>query len=165
MANRGNVLAWVLLVVVAVCLQTAFLFLDNKQSATKTATDFAKAYFLLDNDLETYLCGDLAGDEEETPAAAYLRAKATEAQDRGFGKGMVRKIITHMEAETLAQDDESATIHLSGQSRTCIHPIFTYVASIFHIGKKYTFDETLELIKEDGQWKVCGAPFNLPLNG
>ncbi len=165
MANRGNLSAWILLVVLAVCLQVAFVFLGHKESATKTATDFAKAYFLLDDDLDTYLCGDLAGDEEKTPAAAYLDAKATEAQNRGFGLGMVKKMVTHMHAETLAQDEESATIHLEGQSRTCIHPVFTYVAGIFRIGKKYSFEETLELVKEDGQWKVCGTPFGLPLNG
>jgi hypothetical protein len=165
MANRSNISAWILLVVLAVCLQVVFVFADCKQSATKTAVDFSKAYFLLDDDIETYLCTDLIGDEEETAASAYLRSKTAEARQRGFSTGMVRKIITHLETETLAQDDDSATIHVSGQSRTCIHPVFAYVANLFRIGQKYTFDETLELIKEDGRWKVCGTPYGLSLDG
>ena len=163
MANRSNISAWILLVVLAVCLQVVFVFADCKQSATKTAVDFSKAYFLLDEDLESYLCEDLVGDEDETAATAYLCSKADEARNRGFNIGMVRKIITHMETETLTQDDASATIHLSGESRTCIHPVFSYVAKLFRIGQKYTFEETLELIKEDGQWKVCGTPYGLSL--
>ena len=161
MANRSNISAWILLVVLAVCLQVVFVFADCKQSATKTAVDFSKAYFLLDDNLECYLCNDLNGDENESAASAYLRAKALEARDRGFSIGMVRKIITHLETETLAQDDSSATIHLSGESRTCIHPVFSYVAKLFHIGQEYSFEGTLELIKEDGQWKVCGTPYGM----
>jgi len=77
---------------------------------------------------------------------------------------MVRKMVTHLETETVAQNDESATIHLAGHSRTCINPVFTYIAKLFHIGQQYTFEETLNLIKEDGQWKVCGTPFGLSLD-
>jgi len=164
MANRGNVSMWILLVVLAVCLQVVFVFADCKQSATKTAVDFSKAYFLLDDHMEAYLCNDLVGDEDESAASAYLRSMTAEARERGFGTGMVRKIITHLETETLAQDAESATIHLSGNSRTCIHPVFAYVAKLFHLGHSYTFEETLELIKEDGLWKVCGTPYGLSLD-
>jgi hypothetical protein len=165
MANRSNISAWILLVVLALCLQVVFVFAEcSKQSATKTAVDFSKAYFLLDNDMEKFLCNDLVGDEDESAVSAYLQSMTAEARDRGLGTGMVRKIITHLETETLAQDDESATIHLSGQSRTCIHPVFAYVAKLFRLGQNYSFEETLELIKEDGQWKVCGTPYGLSLD-
>ena len=164
MANRSNISAWILLVVLAVCLQVVFVFADCKQSATKTAVDFSKAYFLLDDNLETFLCSDLLGDEDESAASAYLTAMTTEARNRGFNKGMVRKIITHLETETVSQNDESATIHVSGESRTCIHPVFSYIAKLFHIGQKYTFEETLELTKEDGRWKICGTPYGLSLD-
>jgi hypothetical protein len=164
MANRSNISAWILLVVLAVCLQVVFVFADCKQSATQTAVDFSKAYFLLDKDLGTYLCSDLIGEEDESVACAYLRSTTADAGDRGFGPGMAKKMITHLKTETLAQDDGSATIHIHGESRTCIHPVFTYVAKLFHLGQKYTFEETLELIKEDGQWKVCGTPFGLSVD-
>jgi hypothetical protein len=165
MAKGSSNAAWILVVILAVCLQVVFVFADCRQTATGTAIDFSKAYFLLDDDLENYLCSDLAGDEESSPAAAYLQAKTDEAEARGFGLGMVRQTIYHVKAETLSQDDESATIHLHGLRRTCIHPVFAWVAKLFRIGQTHEFEETLELTKEDGRWKVCGAPYGMALEG
>ncbi len=164
MTSPSNKSAWILVVILAVCLQVAFVFADQKQTATGTAIDFSKAYFLLDADMATYICGELAGDEDEPVVAAYLQAMTDEAKARGFGTGMIRQAITHVEAETLAQDAESATIHLKGQHRTCIHPVFAYVASLFQLGQTHEFEETLELIKEDGKWKVCGTPYELAMD-
>lgn len=165
MAKGSNNGAWILVVILAVCFQVVFVFADCRQTATTTAIDFSKAYFLLNDDLENYLCGDLVGDEEYSPAAAYLQAKADEAHARGFDLGMVRQTIYHVEADTLNQNDESATIHLHGLRRTCIHPVFAYVAKLFRLGQVHAFEETLELTKEDGRWKVCGTPYELSLEG
>jgi hypothetical protein len=164
MANRNNNSAWILVVILAVCLQVVFVFSDAKQTATGTAIDFSKAYFLLDADMQAYICSELAGDEDEPVVAAYLQTMTDEAKARGFGTGMVRQAITHVETETLAQDAESATIHLKGQHRTCIHPVFAYVASLFRLGQTHEFEETLELVKEDGKWKVCGTPYDLSMD-
>lgn len=163
MANRSNSAMWILVVILAVCLQVVFVFADCKQTATGTAIDFSKAYFRLDTEMDRYLCSELIGDEASA-ATAYLDQKADEARDRGFGTGMVSQMITHLETETIAQDSESATIHLKGSSRTCIHPVFTYVAKLFRLGQTYAFEETIDLVKEDGRWKVCGAPFGLTLD-
>jgi len=164
MAKRSNsAMMWALVVVLAVCLQVVFILADGRTTATGTAIDFSKAYFSLDADMDRYLSSELIGDEE-TAATAYLQKKAAEAKERGFGQGMVRQAITHLETETLAQDDESATIHLKGESRTCIHPVFTYLATVFRIGQTYHFEETLDLVKEDGQWKVSGTPFGMRLD-
>ena len=164
MANRSNNSAWILVVILAVCLQVVFVFADCKQTATGTAIDFSKAYFLLDADMEKYMCSELAGDEDEPVVAAYLQAVTDEAKARGFGTGMVRQTITHVETETLAQDAESATIHLKGRHRTCIHPVFAYVATLFQLGQSHVFEATLELVKEDGKWKVCGTPYGLTMD-
>ena len=164
MGNRSNVSAWILVVALAVCLQVVFVFADCKQTATGTAIDFSKAYFLLDPDMDQYLCNELIGDDSESVAATHIWVMKNQAGKRGFGIGMVRRTITHLETETLAQDGESATIHLSGNSRTCIHPVFAYVAKLFRLGQTHTFEETLELIKEDGQWKICGTPYGLSLD-
>jgi len=163
MANRNYNAAWALVLILAVCLQVAFVFADCKQTATGTAIDFSKAYFLLDADMEKYLCNELTGDEDEPLVAAYLQTMNDEAADRGFGIGMVRQTIYHVETETLTQDTDSATIHLKGRHRTCIHPVFAYVATLFQLGQTHTFEATLELVKEDGRWKVCGAPYGLSM--
>lgn len=163
MVNRSSNSAWILVVILAVCLQVVFVLADCKQTATGTAINFSKAYFLLDADMEKYICSELAGDEDEPVVATYLQTMTDEATARGFGTGMIRQIITHVEAETLAQDAESATIHLKGRHRTCIHPVFAYVAGLFRLGRTHAFEETLELVKEDGKWKVCGTPYGLSL--
>jgi len=165
MANRSSNSAWILVVVLAVCLQVAFVFADCKQTATGTAINFSRAYFLLDADMEKYVCNELAGDEDEPVVAAYLQTMTDEANARGFGTGMMKQAITHVETETLAQDPESATIHLKGRHRTCIHPVFAYVAALFHLGQTHEFEATLELIKEEGKWKVCGTPYGLSMDG
>ncbi|BBO89801.1 hypothetical protein [Desulfosarcina ovata] len=163
MANRSNYLMWILVAVLAVCFQVVFVFADCKQTATGTAVDFSKAYFRLDADMERYLCSDLTGEADESVSANYIQAMTETARQRGFGKGMVKRIITHLETETVAQDKDSATIHLKGASRTCIHPVFAYVAGLFRMGETYCFEETLNLVKENGRWKVCGAPYGLSL--
>ena len=164
MAMGSKNSAWIMVVILAVCLQVVFVFADCKQTATGTAIDFSKAYFLLETDMEKYMCSELAGDEDESTVAAYLQVMSDRAKARGFGMGMVRQTIYHVETETLTQDGDSAKIHVMGQRRTSIHPVFAYVAKLFRLGQTHTFEETLELVKEDGKWKVCGTPFGLPLN-
>jgi hypothetical protein len=165
MANRGNNSAWVLVVILAVFVQAAFIFADCKQTATGTAIEFSKDYFLLDEDMEANLCSELAGDEDASVAATYIRSMTDDANDRGFGTGMVRQMIYHVKTDTLAQDADSATIHLKGVRRVCIHPVFTFVAKLFRLGQAHEFEETIELVKEGGKWKVCGAPYGLSLDG
>ncbi len=164
MASRSNNSVWILVVILAVCLQMVFVLADCKQTATGTAIGFSKAYFLIDADMGKYVCSELAGDEDESAITNYLQAMTDEARARGFGTGMVKQTIYHVETETLAQDAESATIHLKGRHRTCIHPVFAYVATLFQLGQTHAFEETLELVKENGKWKVCGSPYDLSLD-
>lgn len=164
MATRRNNSMWVVVVILAVCLQVAFVFADGRQTATGTAIDFSKAYFLLDRDMQKYICTDLIDDDDASPVAAYLQAMNERARALGFETGMLKQMIVHLETETLAQDDTSATIHLKGLSRTHINPLYFYVARLFRLGNTYSFEKTLDLIKEDGRWKVCGTPYELPLD-
>lgn len=164
MANRSNNSVWILVAILAVCFQVVFVFADCRQTATGTALSFSKAYFLLEADMEKYTCSELAGDEDQSAAATHIQAMTDWADARGFGISMVRQMIYHVKTETLAQDAESATIRLEGLRRTCIHPVFTFVAKLFQLGQAHAFEETLELIKVDGKWKVCGAPYGLSLD-
>jgi len=163
MTKGNNNSAWILVVLLAVGLQVAFVFADGKQTATGTAVNFSKAFFLLDADMEKYMCGDLIADGEASAAAAHMQAMADDAAARGFSTSMVRETITHVKTETLAQDAESATIHMHGLRRTSINPVFAFVAKLFRLGDTREFEETLELVKEDGKWKVCGSPFGMSI--
>lgn len=161
MANQSNNSVWILVVILAVFLQVVFVFADGRPSATQTAIEFSKAYLLLDRDMGKYMCNELSGDADESIVDDFIQARTEAAGDRGFGIGMVRQTIEHLKTETLAQDVESATIHLEGRCRTCIHPVFAYVAKLFRLGQTQPFEETLDLVKENGQWKVCGASCDL----
>jgi len=162
MANRNDNAAWILVVILAVCFQVVFVFAESRPSATTTAIDFTKAYFMLDADMGKYMSSDLIGNDEETsPVATYIQAMTDDANTRGFEIGMLRQTIEHVETETLARDADSATIRLDGIRRTCIHPVFAYVARLFHLGQTHPFEETLQLVKKDGQWKVCGVPYGM----
>jgi hypothetical protein len=163
MAIRKNKAAWwILVVILAVCFQLVFVFAENRPSATKTAIAFTRAYFMLDSDMGKYMSGNLLGnDEDASPVTAYLQAAAANAKARGFEIGMVRQTIEHVEIETLARGADSATIQVSGMRRTSINPIFTYVARLFHLGQTHPFEETLQLVKKDGKWKVCGVPYGM----
>ena len=101
MSNRSNNSAWILVVVLAVCLQVVFVFADCKQTATGTAINFSKAYFLLDADMEAFMCNELIGDEEDSAAFSHIKAMRDEAGDRGFGIGMVQRTITHLETDQI----------------------------------------------------------------
>jgi hypothetical protein len=57
--------------------------------------------------------------------------------------------------------DATAKIHLTGKSRVCINPAFMLVGKLFQIGRDHIVDETIELVKEDGRWRVCGGSFEL----
>ncbi len=164
MGSQSNKSMWIFVVVLAVCLQVVFVFADCKQTATGTAIDFSKAYFMLNADMEKYVCSDLVGEDNDSAVTAFLEAVDSEAREMGFGKGMFRKMIYHVKTDTLTQDTESATIHIHGVNRTCIHPVFTFVAKLFQLGQISEFEETLDIVKEDGQWKVCGTPFGMSLD-
>jgi hypothetical protein len=162
MAIRRNKAAWILVVVVAVCFQLVYVFAESKPTATGTAIAFTKAYFMLDGDMGKYMSSDLLGNDEETsPVTAYIQAATDDAKARGFEIGMMKQAIEHLKTETLAHSADSATIRLSGVRRTCIHPVFAYVARLFHLGQTHPFEETLQLVKKDGKWKVCGVPYGM----
>ena len=163
MAKRSTQSAWILVVVLAVFFQIIFVFADSRQTATGTAIDFSKAFFLLDADMERYLCSELREDEETPVVAAHIQAAIDSAAARGFPKSMAREMIYHVKTETLAQEDESATIHLEGLRRTRINPVYAFVAKLFHLGDTRQFEQTLELVKQDGKWRVCGDPFGMTL--
>ncbi len=163
MAKGSNRSAWILVVILAVFLQVVFVFADGRQTATGTAIDFSKAYFLLDADMERYLCSELTEDEETSVVSDHIQAAVDSAAARGFPESMAREMIYRVKTETLAQEDESATIRLEGSRRTRINPVYAFVAKLFQLGETREFEETLELVKQDGKWKVCGAPFGMTL--
>jgi hypothetical protein len=70
----------------------------------------------------------------------------------------------HIETEIISQNDTDAQIRITGQRRVAINPVYPIVTKVFNIGGTYNVDETINVKKEDGKWKVCGDLFALPAN-
>jgi len=148
-------------IAVGVILQVIFAASDNKPTPYRTAVAFTQAYFGLDKSMANYLCKDIAKAETD-PVDQHIYQAAAEAKARGFGISFVRSSVYDVITRTLKQDDKSAQVRITGKRRTCIHPVFATVAKVFQIGESHRFEETIDLVKENGQWKVCGQPFALP---
>jgi hypothetical protein len=79
----------------------------------------------------------------------------------GFDRNYMRSRLYSVHTEILNLSDSQATVHISAERKRNITPLFTIIARLFSIGETYHVDETLRLVKEDGQWKVCGKAFSL----
>lgn len=160
--DQGNKLTAILCVVlVGVVLQVVLSCIPEKDSATRTAREFTKAYFMLDPDMSEWLCKDLAENEEADPVDDYLYKMSQEAIKEGYKPSFKRSILYHLEIEEVSRDETSVKMNITAVRKRCINHVYALVAKFFFLGNSYPVEETIELIKEDGKWKVCGAPFGL----
>lgn len=162
--NGKSIVLFISTLVVAVIFQLIFVFADSMDTPVKAAVQFSKDYFLLNAKMGNRLCEELKGEEEEAdPVNEFILATGDDAKERGFGLSMVRRSLSHIETETISHDADAGTaeIRLRASSRVCINPVFTWVATLFGLGETREVEGVLSLIKEDGNWKVCGNPFNM----
>jgi len=159
MSNKLNLAPLFIVVGIAVVLQAALIGIDCRQTPISVAKDFAGAYYYLDADMQDYLCEGLAENGEAVDR--YLFGKTAEASRRGLSTNYLRHKFLKMHVDVVESGDESMTVHLTGSTRVCINPAFMLVGKLFGIGHDYPVDATLELVKENDQWRVCGEPFGL----
>jgi hypothetical protein len=159
MPKKLNIAPFAIVIGIAIVLQLALIGADCQQTPVKVAKHFADAYYAIDADMQDYLCSELAQDGELV--ADYLYTKQHEASQRGFRTSFLRHQITKVHMQLIDETDERVTVHLTGTTRVCIHPAFMLIGKLFHIGHDYPMDETIELIKDNGKWRVCGNPFGL----
>ena len=143
----------------AIVLQVALIGLDCNQTPAKVAKKFADAYYYLDVDMERYLCKALK--DESDVVDKYLFDKQYQADQRGLSTNYLRHKLIHTHLELLESSEDFAVVNLTGTTRVCIYPAFMLVGKLFQIGQDYEVDETIELIKEDGRWRVCDSSFDL----
>jgi len=87
-----------------------------------------------------------------------------QARDRGFDKIYLKSKLYYVMTHTTYLGDSEATVSISAKKRTAINPVFALITKLFHIGETHPFDEIIEIVKEDGRWKVCGSPLSLHQN-
>ncbi len=148
----GRFAPFVVLVVLFVVLQPVLVVLDCRQTPTSVAKQFVEDYYYLDPAMEKFLCAQVAETEW---VDTYLQGKADEAARRGFSAKNLRRMFTHMHLETLTAQEDAAVVQVKGNLRTAIYPAFMVVGKMFGIGQNYDVETTINLIKEDGRWRVC----------
>ena len=69
----------------------------------------------------------------------------------------------HIQTQTISKKENEAQIRITGKIRVSINPVYAIVANLFNIGATHEVDDIINVIKEDGKWKVCGNLFSLPV--
>ena len=146
---------------IGIIVQVLLIPLDCINKPYKSAVAFTEAYLKIDPSMAKYLCEDSKTVDEIDMVAQYIYDTAKQAQDRGFDKIYLKSKLYNVETHTTYLGDSDATVSISAKKRTAINPIFALVTKLFFIGETHPFNATIETIKEDGTWKVCGSPLSL----
>ena len=158
MGQENRFAPFIVLLVLIVVLQAGFIALDCVQTPARVAKQFAKDYYYLDADMQKYLCDALA---QSDAVGDYLYEKQDEAGQRGLSTKNLRQLFTHLNVEITHEDSNSAKAHLEGTTRIAINPAFMVIGKLFFLADQYPMEATLDLVKQDDGWKVCGKPFGL----
>ncbi len=154
-------MALALVVILGVFVQIILLTADVRETPVRAAEEFTRAFFKLDPDMTERMCADLAADK--TFVDNLIHDTAIEARNRGFSPGYMRMQLFQVEASVLAQDEQSAQVHLRSEMRRSIHPAFAAFAKMWNLGEAHHLDETLDLVKEGDQWKVCNHDLQIAM--
>lgn len=161
MTKDNRITGVVLVIFFGIILQLLLGMADTRSTPGKTAVEFTKAYFSLDASMSEYICKELM--EEENIVEKYINQVANEAQDLGFSLNYMRSMLYHIKTDIISEDESEAKIRITCERKRMINPIFTIIGKLFFIGETYEVEETLNIIKEDGKWKICGRAFSLPV--
>ena len=150
-----------LVVIIAVILQVGLIISEDNDSPAQTAIYFTEAYFKLDESMGQYLCKELIEDQGSDVVGDYLHQMTEEAKAMGFKKNYMKTALGQVETQTEMLDENTAIVRIKGERSRYLNPVFGAIATMFFLTDSYEVDKTLQVIKEDGQWKVCGTPFML----
>ena len=158
--EKNNSTALALTILLGLLVQVLFSFADSCDTPGKTVVAFSKAYFKLDPAYADYLCSDISGNEDFV-ADSYVYGKSSEAAQRGFNAAYMKSALFDIRTQTIDQSENSAVIRIQAKRRSAINPVYFVIGKLFHLGKTHPVDETVELVRENGKWRVCGGAFGL----
>lgn len=138
-----------LVILLGIALQVVFVFAETKETPNKVAVEFAEAYFRFDPAMKSMLCSRLVEDQDHV--AIYIQESSRRARDLGYNLSYLKTGLKDIMTNTLARDENSATIELKAKSKYALRTFFT--------GDRFEVYHKFDMIKEDGKWKVCGNPF------
>ena len=161
MDSGTKFLTFTSIIMLALILQVVLAVADQRDNPEKAAVEFAEAYFWLDPSMADRLCKDLTQDAEGNAVQNYLQRVDQKARSLGYEFDYMKQGLYHIDAKASMKDADTAVVTLKGERRRTINPVFGLVARWFFMGETHPVEETLELVREAGSWKVCGKPFQL----
>jgi len=158
--ERKNLILLAAVILTGAVLQLLFIAVDGRETPGRVAAAFTKACYALDEPALNQLCTAKQPGNADL-LADYLNDAGKKAAELGFSRNYMRMQLTNVRTDTISRDDTTARVRVSASMRRCIHPAFTIVARLFRIGKAYKLEQTVNLVKEDGAWKVCDRPIDI----
>jgi hypothetical protein len=159
MDSGGKFLVIASVIICAAILQILLVVAEDTNTPAKAAVSFAKAYFKLDRSMADYLCEELSADTGAVEA--YINRVADKAKMTGFKLNYMTHSLSHIETKTEMEGDGRAQVRITCSRSRYLNPVFAAVAKVFFLTETQKVDETISLVKEGDQWKVCGRPFAL----
>ena len=154
----------IIVLIIGFFIQILFAFADTRDTPNKAAVEFAKAYFMLDKSMAKKICRERLASDEMDVIDQHIYLAEKQASERGFDIHLVKYKLYNIETEIITKNDNKAQIRITGERRVSINPAYSIVAKIFDLSAIHEVDEVIDVIKENGEWKVCGDPFALPAN-
>lgn len=161
MDSGSKFLTFTSILMLALVLQVLLAVAEQRDNPEAAAVEFAKAYFQLEPSMAGRLCRELVKDPDADVVADYLERVGDEARGLGFEPGYMVQGLDGIQAKTSLQGADRAQVTLTAVRRRTINPVFGAVARWFFVGETHPVEATLDLVKEDGRWKVCGRPLAL----
>ncbi|MGD8882343.1 MAG: hypothetical protein PVI82_10665 [Desulfobacterales bacterium] len=162
MLTGKNIMIIGSVIVIAVILQVILISVGKVDSPAEAAVEFTKAYFMLDGtSMAERLCSELSEDEEADIVGGYLYHSAEKARAMGFSPSYMRNQLSHVKTKIRMTDENTAKVRITGERLRCINPVYAIIGRLFFLIETHEVDETLTLVKEDGEWRVCSKPFSL----
>jgi hypothetical protein len=162
MAQLKRFTPFALAILAAIILQLIFIVMDRRDTPDRAVIEFSKAYFMLSPSMTERLCTDLQRIGDMDTVGYYRYLVAEEAEERGFRLNFMKTKLYDIKTKTLKMDDTSAEVQLSGKRRFAMNPLYAMVAQLFGFSKPQRVEEIIRVKNENGRWKVCGQPFDLP---
>lgn len=154
--EQGNKILTIVVVIMAgIALQALFAWADCKETPYRAAVEFSKAYFKLDNSMADRLCEEQQLVDEVDVVEQYIDKAILDVKERGFGENFAKSKLYSVETHTTYQGYDKAVVTMHGKRRVAINPVYPIISKIFSLGETYTVEAEINLIKEDGKWKVC----------
>ena len=161
MAQMNKIAALILTLIIGIGVQAFFFTIDRQNMPNLAAAEFSKAYFQLDSSMAEKICTErLTSSEDVDLVDKYIYLATQEAKERGFNSNFMQYKFYNITTEIISKSWENAQVRITGKRRVAINPAYPLVTKLFNLGATHEVNETIDLVKENGEWKVCGNFFD-----